>query len=578
MSQEVQQEPQVSTTTMTTTATTTSSSSSSNNASSSSPSRPQRIRRMPAYLEEYELDLDLRRASLKDTLSPKRQKAKKTVRQLNDTQQRRQQRADASRQQQQQQSSSSSTTPAPRRTNNNSLRTAITTATTSTATTVPATTTTTFVNPIDRFAVTNTAADAHNRFREYQSASIDEEEALRQLLNQSAFETSFKDEIILGSHCRHKWAISQLPENVQSVKYMSSLIDGQERSISVDDVISGCHYHPGKIHNPFQKPTVEIVFSFDATGSMYQAIDTLKQKLQNLFRQLLTDLPGIRIAVIAHGDFCDYNVFYTMCKLDFTNDLDTLVQFVQTIQMCGGGDPAECYEMVLKECSALNWYKKTPDATEYDDNISRVVVVIGDDVPHLSDDYFKIDWRAELKSLYDELLIKAYGVQCLGREYANEFYQELADLTYGTRLELENFNKMHELVLALCYRESAEHASIAFANSSNDGGAASSTSTSSSSTEQVISQGKLSDEEMLQIHYAIHSPEQATVTIQGISYDISVNDLQCRFLRVHDIVYIEQDKKKSTKYAKMANEGHKITWITHKGVWGLIIDDSFVRR
>lgn len=571
--------PQQQQETSTTTATTTTAEDDNNSSSNmTSPSRPQRTRRPPSYLEDYEMDVDLRRIYKQSAMntSPSRSSSSSAS------------------------SSSSTRAPAtPRRTTNNAstARRALQldqtrqrrqdrvnerrddTAATTTANNRA---TTTYVNPLDRFAtVRNTAADTNNRFREYQSAAIDEDEALRQLLNQHTEAQTFKNELTVGTLCRHKWAISKLTGQEQGEQssnpitcFFTPSLGGEPKKLTLDEVLDGCQYHPGRIHNPEQKPTVEIVFSFDATGSMFQAIDELKRKLSELIRQLMTDLPTIRIAVIAHGDYCDHSVFYTMAKLDFTNDIDTLVRFVQTIDMCGGGDPAECYEMAIKECGALNWYKSAPDATEYDDSISRVLVMIGDDVPHGADEYFKIDWREELKSLYERLLLKTYGIQALHREHANEFYQELADSTYGTRLELENFSRMHELVLALCYRESAEHASIAFATSS----ASASGSNDNDGSQTIIEQGTMSDSEMLRIHHAIHDSTQTQVTVQNVQYEISVNDLACRFVRVDNVVYIEQNKQKTTKYAQMAKDGHKVTWITHKGAWGLIVDDDFVRK
>ena len=49
-----------------------------------------------------------------------------------------------------------------------------------------------------------------------------------------------------------------------------------------------------------------------------------------------------------------------------------------------------------------------------------------------------------------------------------------------------------------------------------------------------------------------------------------MNDGSCSFVRVHGVVYIEQNKEKKSKYAKMALCGKKITWICHSGNWGLI--------
>jgi hypothetical protein len=522
--------------------------------STSSPSRPQRTRRLPEYLEDYELEVDFRRNyddDLKEEarISPKKKKAKKVAKKVKETKQKRKQTTAKAR----------TTSPAIAKQPKKASRTSVT---------VP-----TYTNPLNRFATTNTAADAHNRFRQYQSAGIDEDEVLRILLNQSSFDNTFQNEIQLGTNCKAKWSLSNVTNT--GAQYTNTL--GVDKMVTVDEILNSCHYHPGKIHNEFKKPTVEIVFSFDATGSMYQAVDELKQKLSSLLHQLLTDLPDIRIAVIAHGDYCDAGVYYTLRKLDFTNDIDTLVQFVQSITMCGGGDPEECYELALLECSRLNWYKPSLQSDAYPEDITRVLVVIGDDVPHAPNEYFKIDWRQELKSLYDSLGLKVYGVQCLGRDYADSFYQELADTTYGTRLELSSFSRIQDLVSGLCYKESAEQASIHFANRSPPSTSTSSSTTSSTTTEATDTIN-LSNENLLKIHHAMHDSTQNTVNVNGEDIDITTSTDSCRHVNVEGIALVTQDPTKNTRFGKMAREGHKVTWIVKKGLWSYICDETIVRR
>jgi len=55
---------------------------------------------------------------------------------------------------------------------------------------------------------------------------------------------------------------------------------------------------------------------------------------------------------------------------------------------------------------------------------------------------------------------------------------------------------------------------------------------------------------------------------------ISINDSDCRFIKTHGVTFIEQNKKKGSKYATMALSGSKITWVVNGGRWGLIIDGA----
>jgi hypothetical protein len=84
----------------------------------------------------------------------------------------------------------------------------------------------------------------------------------------------------------------------------------------------------------------------------------------------------------------------------------------------------------------------------------------------------------------------------------------------------------------------------------------------------------LSDADVMAIHHAVHSSVDH-VTIQGVDWPVHVGNANCRFMRWDDsLTFIEQNKTKTSKYAKMSRDGHKITWIIKQGRWGLIIDDK----
>ena len=99
------------------------------------------------------------------------------------------------------------------------------------------------------------------------------------------------------------------------------------------------------------------------------------------------------------------------------------------------------------------------------------------------------------------------------------------------------------------------------------------TSDSSSLGDYVVTEA-----DILNIHHAIHDRSVSEVTINGFVFKLQMNDSSCRFVRVDGVVYIEQNKEKKSKYAKMATEGKKITWICHSGNWGLIIDNTIQQR
>ena len=133
---------------------------------------------------------------------------------------------------------------------------------------------------------------------------------------------------------------------------------------------------------------MEIVFSFDTTGSMSSCLNEVRDYVQNMVERLQADISGIRVAIFAHGDYCDKSTYITKF-IDFTTDVKQLTDFVKTTGSTGGGDTDECYELVLRQVrDELSW---TPGS-------KRSLVLIGDAPPHepnYPQNKLKINWRDE---------------------------------------------------------------------------------------------------------------------------------------------------------------------------------------
>ena len=144
---------------------------------------------------------------------------------------------------------------------------------------------------------------------------------------------------------------------------------------------------------PAGNGSLEIVFSFDTTGSMCKCIDEVRDRLQDMIRRLASDIPMLRIGVIAHGDYCDAEHFYVSKQVDLTTDGQALCDFVRDVSGTGGGDFEECYELALRKArTEMSWSAGT----------QRSLVVIGDAIPHEVDydlNTDNIDWRQETDQL-----------------------------------------------------------------------------------------------------------------------------------------------------------------------------------
>lgn len=205
----------------------------------------------------------------------------------------------------------------------------------------------------------------------------------------------------------------------------------------------------------------EIIFSFDTTGSMGEAIAEAKQNIVKITNRLFDSVYNLRIGLIAHGDYCDPKpaIFQV---LPLTDDKNQIIKWINEVTNGGGGDTPENYEEVLEYAAHhANWTTGS----------HRVLVIIGDSYPHPPlecesqmkqyglENPRKIDWKAETDNCWMKG-IKIYGVRanCYRtdievKDVTQYFYESLAARTCGTTIQLSNFSLLTDMLLLVCFRE-----------------------------------------------------------------------------------------------------------------------------
>ena len=197
---------------------------------------------------------------------------------------------------------------------------------------------------------------------------------------------------------------------------------------------------------------VEVVLSFDTTGSMYGHLDEVRRNLAGLIKTLTSRVPDIRIGVIAHGDYCDADTSYVIKFLPLMTDYNKLTDFIAHVGATGGGDAPECYELALNKANkAMGWSAGAR---------ARALVLVGDANPHevgyaWGGKTVRIDWRNQLKALAGQH-VQIYAVHAGGAVASRQFYETLASETRGRYIPLAEMGSMRDLVAAVCIHTSGD--------------------------------------------------------------------------------------------------------------------------
>lgn len=196
---------------------------------------------------------------------------------------------------------------------------------------------------------------------------------------------------------------------------------------------------------------IDLVVSFDTTGSMYPVLRQVRQEVEKFVKQMFSEFTDLRLGIIAHGDYCDAGDPYTIINMELTRDEERLCKFVKEVKQTWGGDADECYELVLNSAHENMMWR--PDA-------DKIMIMIGDANPHgvyYKQNERRLDWETEAKVL-GKLGIRVFSVHALSyyRSSSKKFYETVAKTTDGIYLTLDQFNEIVDLIKATLYQQAGE--------------------------------------------------------------------------------------------------------------------------
>jgi uncharacterized protein YegL len=123
------------------------------------------------------------------------------------------------------------------------------------------------------------------------------------------------------------------------------------------------------------KPSVEVAFVLDTTGSMGGLIEGAKRKIWSIATAIVDSNPDadIRMGLVAYRDIGDEYVTRTF---DLTTDIQDLYANLLELKARGGGDWPESVNEALDV--AVNKLRWTPAG-----DVRRIVFLVGDAPPHM---------------------------------------------------------------------------------------------------------------------------------------------------------------------------------------------------
>ena len=180
--------------------------------------------------------------------------------------------------------------------------------------------------------------------------------------------------------------------------------------------------YPVKLGDSGEKPTLEMVFILDTTGSMGGLIDGAKQKIWGIVNEVMqsSSQPLVRIGLVAYRDRGDQ---YVTTILPLTNDLDTVYSTLMNYRAGGGGDtPENVRQALLDGVRRAGWSQSSSE-------VSQIIFLVGDAPPH--NDYTDLPKAEATAAEASRRGMIVNTIQCGSISGTREAWQEIANRGQG---------------------------------------------------------------------------------------------------------------------------------------------------
>ncbi|MES2459828.1 MAG: vWA domain-containing protein, partial [Armatimonadota bacterium] len=171
-----------------------------------------------------------------------------------------------------------------------------------------------------------------------------------------------------------------------------------------------------------QRPTLEMVFVLDTTGSMGGLLEGAKQRIWGIVNEVMSSptRPDVRIGLVAYRDNGDA---YVTRVLPITRDLDRVYTTLMEFKAEGGGDGPEDVRQALADgVRKSGWSPRSP-------RVAQILFLVGDAPPH--DDYKQKPSCISTTATAVSKGLIVNTIQCGGQMDTQRVWQEIAQRGEG---------------------------------------------------------------------------------------------------------------------------------------------------
>jgi hypothetical protein len=180
---------------------------------------------------------------------------------------------------------------------------------------------------------------------------------------------------------------------------------------------------------------LDIVITFDSTGSMGGEIREVKEQVKRIGGTLLKLVPKARISVCTYRDQGD---FYVVKGLPLTNDIVEIDQYLANIHADGGGDTPEAVHQGLQWGINQNQFRP---------NARKMLLLFGDAPPHPQYHSTCLTLASDFQRQHNGIVST---VTCRGRTRLEEFI-EIAEMGGGEAFLTSDERQIMEQLLVLVF-------------------------------------------------------------------------------------------------------------------------------